>query len=267
MSVDTAAVETQYEDDRNLKARIALHARFSTNSYGWYRWVFDHLALPERARTVELGCGSGDLWVSSRDRVPSNWMITLSDFSIGMVRKAKDSLDGAPQDLAFMVIDAQAIPVPDGCLDAILANHMLYHVADRDHALQEMHRALKSHGCLYATTVGETHMKELWDLIEPFVPDIHDRTGAVSAGFTLENGTAQLSQFFTEVNRYDYPDDLAVTEVKPIIDYLRSSTTMTNTELSPNQWASIRRTVAAHIELKGAFHIHKASGLFVACYA
>ena len=55
----------QYRDSGNLKARIALHSRFSTNPYGWFRWVFDHLDLPPQNRLLELGCGAGDLWVEN----------------------------------------------------------------------------------------------------------------------------------------------------------------------------------------------------------
>ena len=36
----------QYGDISNLKARIGLHRRFSTNDHPWQRWVFDQFELP-----------------------------------------------------------------------------------------------------------------------------------------------------------------------------------------------------------------------------
>jgi hypothetical protein len=33
----------QYKTASNLNARIRLHQRFSTNPYGWHRWVFDQI--------------------------------------------------------------------------------------------------------------------------------------------------------------------------------------------------------------------------------
>ena len=51
----------QYRNAANLDARIDLHSRFSTNPLNWYRWLFDHLALPEGARVLELGCGPAKL--------------------------------------------------------------------------------------------------------------------------------------------------------------------------------------------------------------
>jgi hypothetical protein len=50
----------QYRDASNLDARALIHQRFSTNTYGWFRWVFDALLkLPANARILELGCGHG----------------------------------------------------------------------------------------------------------------------------------------------------------------------------------------------------------------
>ena len=44
----------QYRNASNLDARMQLHQRFSTNKYGWHRWVFDQLRLPAKARVLEL---------------------------------------------------------------------------------------------------------------------------------------------------------------------------------------------------------------------
>lgn len=40
----------------NLDAPIEIRRRFSTNSYGWFKWVFDTLnQLPKEANVLELG--------------------------------------------------------------------------------------------------------------------------------------------------------------------------------------------------------------------
>ncbi len=265
MGENQEAVRSQYATEQNLNARIALHARFSTNPYGWHRWVFDHLmAVPAHARILELGCGPADLWNTNRDRVPAGWALTLTDFSHGMLDAAREKLQTREHAPTFEVVDAQEIPYDDAAFDSVIANHMLYHVPDRPHALKEIRRVLEPKGKLYATTVGEAHMHELWALVAPYVDDIAERVGQVSRGFTLENGAEQLEQVFASVERHDYPDDLEVTEVQPVIDYLRSSTALSDSALTPNQWAAVRRQVAAHIEVKDAYYIHKSSGLFVA---
>ncbi|MGC9350039.1 MAG: class I SAM-dependent methyltransferase [Anaerolineae bacterium] len=264
-------VREQYRDNHNLNARIALHARFSTNPYGWQRWLFDRMVekLPSRARLLELGCGPADLWTANRDRIPCGWRATLTDFSSGMVRTARENLGDVKHPFTFSLADAQALPVADPTFDAIIANHMLYHVPDREGALREIVRALpqgqeKQGGWLFASTVGERHMYEMWELMTPYLADVHERTQSVSQGFTLENGGAQLSRYFSAVERYDYDDHLRVTEAEPIIAYLRSSTTLMNCDLDESMVAELREHISGEIEAHGAFHIRKASGLFVA---
>ncbi|HEX9839245.1 MAG TPA: class I SAM-dependent methyltransferase, partial [Anaerolineales bacterium] len=79
----------QYRDSSNLDARVVIHQRFSTNSYGWFKWVFDTLAdLPNNARILELGCGHALLWKENVNRIPAGWNITLSDLSSGMLDAA-----------------------------------------------------------------------------------------------------------------------------------------------------------------------------------
>lgn len=259
-------VKVQYASDRNLNARIALHADYSTNPYGWTRWLFDYLvdALPGTARMMELGCGPAGLWTANAARIPSGWSLTLSDFSAGMVAAAGENLAGLDRPVALAVADAQALPAPDAAFDGIIANHMLYHVPDRASALTEIRRVLKSGGVFFASTVGERHMQELWDLVAPYVPDVHTRVKAVSQGFTLENGGDQLKDHFDTVARHIYDDDLLVTEVEPLVAYLLSSNTLMGCTLGDEQLAAIRATAAARIRAEGAYRIHKASGLFVA---
>ncbi len=134
-------LQHQYQNASNLNARISLHARFSLNSYGWHPWVFDQFQLPPNARILELGCGSGALWLRNLERIPAGWDITLSDFSTGMVEDARHKLEGSTHPFTFQQMDAQSIPLPDASVDAVIANHMLYHVPDRNKAFSEIRRA------------------------------------------------------------------------------------------------------------------------------
>src|SRR5512138_1738048 len=185
----------QYRDSTNLDARVDNHLRFSTNPYGWFHWVFDTLEkLPANANILELGSGPGYLWSHCADRIPAGWRITLSDLSPGMVDAAWRNLVVLGRAFKFEQIDAQSIPYPDGSFDAVIANHMLYHVPDRAKAIQEIARVLRPGGHLIATTVGDHHLDELHEWLH--FAHMDKSFEEFSRAFTLENGMEQLTPFF-----------------------------------------------------------------------
>ena len=251
----------QYRNSSNLDARVVLHQRFSTNPYGWFRWVFDALLkLPEDATILELGCGPAYLWKENINRIPAGWRVMLSDLSPGMLDAAWRNLVVTGRGFQFKEIDAQLIPFEDETFDAVIANHMLYHVPDRARALSEIQRVLKSNGCLFATTIGKDHLKEISNWIRQMNPG----TDFVSFGspFTLDNGSEQLKQFFPQVTYSRYSDSLHVTEVKPIIDFILSASRAA--EISEEELANLENELEQKLKEKGKIFISKDSGLFEA---
>ena len=262
--VDEAQVRDQYQTDENLSSRIHLHARYSVNPTPWMDWVFDQLTLPQGGRVLEVGAGPGTLWEANQARLPRTETIIVTDLFPGMVSTARDSLAPNADRFTFGVVDAQDLPFPDGIFDTVLANHVLYHVPQRRRALNEIARVLRSGGTLYATTVGATHMRAMWRLLEPMVPDILTRVGSVTAGFTLDNGTALLGEVFDEVERRDYEDALAITAVDPVLGYLDSSLTMMGVEIAEAEREQLAAAIAARIAAASAFRVGKASGILIA---
>ena len=251
-------VDDQYRDSSNLTARIRLHKLFSTNGYGWHRWVFDHLTdLPGEARILELGCGRSDLWDENIDRIPPDWRITLSDLSPGMIEKAGANLEGSEVPFDYEVIDAQSIPYPEATFDCVVANHMLYHVPDRAKGIAEIHRVLKPGGLLFAAANGHGNMGELWDIVNTPVRAEFDR---VANHFRLEDGERELREVFQEVAVDRYPDALHVTDAEPVIDYINSL----GRKMNDRQASEIRRCVQDRIDCDGKFVIWKASGILTA---
>jgi ubiquinone/menaquinone biosynthesis C-methylase UbiE len=255
---DRQYLKKQYKDSTNLAARIQLHQRFSVSPYGWHPWVFDHFELPSCAQILELGCGPGYLWLDNRDRIPSGWEVILSDFSAGMLERTRLNLKGQPQ-IQFKIIDAQSIPFGVATFDAVIANHMLYHIPELPAALAEICRILKPAGIFYASTVGDQHLVEIGELIRKFDPALNSWGGAADA-FTLDNGMAQLSEWFTQVTLYRYEDALEVTDAKLLMDYIISGREYVPVE----KQAAFRKFLVREMEAgEGVIHITKDSGLFV----
>ena len=246
---------SQYVDDTRLRKRIAIHEKFSTSSQKWCQWLFDQMAFPRSPRILELGCGTGLFWQENRHRLPFGTELTLTDISEGMLQSAHQSLEGVP--FESRVADAQSLPFPDASFDLVIANHMLYHVPDIDLPVREIRRVLRPGGFLYAATNGIEHMREIFEL-----------TGKgfalrpVATRFSLENGATQLEKSFASMERRDFANDLAVTEVQPVIDYLESTAVEDN--LTSSQIDHAREIVSEAIARDGAFRIRKSTGVLIA---
>ena len=252
----------QYKTAANLSARMDIHILFSHNKHGWFPWVFDQYDLPPEARIIEMACGRGDLWRANMRRIPAGWKITLTDFSEGMVTETKSRLADAPRLFEFKQVDIQSIPFEDEQFDAVIANHMLYHVPDKSKAFREVLRVLKPNGKFYTTTVGENHMLELAQLVNRFYgsEQAYDFNGR-SLDFILENGAAQLEPFFKDVQLRHYEDSLDVTQADPLVNYVLSGRSR---EKLKEREEEFRAFVAKEIEARGAIHISKDSGMFIA---
>lgn len=251
-------VASQYQNPANLDARIRLHQRFSTNKLGWQRWIFDQFGLPLECRLLELGCGTGDLWLENIDRVPVGWEIMLSDYSPEMLKYAQHRLIGSRY-FRFCILDAQSIPFPSWSFEAVIANHMLYHLPDRVKAFTEIRRVLNPDGRFYASTNGEHHLQEIGELASRFDPQLASWLERQSNTFTLENGAEQLHPWFAQVTLHRYEDSLVVTEAAPLVDYILSG----RVKLPAEQQPEFARFIQQELERSGGkLHITKDSGVF-----
>ncbi len=261
-------LNSQYKDASNLNARIQLHERFSTNPYGWLCWLFDQLEVSPQCRILELGCGPGSLWSANIERIPAGWEINLSDLSQGMLEEARRNLTGGSHSFRFLSADAQQIPFEDASFDAVLANHMLYHIQDRESALLEIRRVLAPRGRFYASTVGTQHMHELHSLIERTYSDNTFGEGYFlwhndgTDSFVLENGQAQIEPYFEDVRLSRYNDALEITEADPLIAYIMSGRAASL--FSEREKAQFARSVEEELAQLGVVHITKDSGVFTA---
>jgi ubiquinone/menaquinone biosynthesis C-methylase UbiE len=251
----------QYRTPVNLNSRINLHLKYSTNKYGWFKWVFDRFQFSTGNRILELGCGPGDLWVENYKRIPEDCFIALSDFSMGMVTQTKETLLKIPCNFNYYVIDAPTIPFKDDLFDAVIANHCVYHFSDRLKAFSEIKRVLKPGGTFYSTTVGINHLLEIAELVTKFKIKIDDAFEREENPFTLESGGTQLRPWFGEVKIYRYADSLLVTEPEPLVDFVLSTAKF---GLNEDQRKEFTKFIKINIERKGgAFSIHKDSGIFI----
>jgi ubiquinone/menaquinone biosynthesis C-methylase UbiE len=247
VSESRALLEEQYRTADNLRARISLHERFSTSTLSYPRWVFNGYDFGDEADVLEVGCGDAMIWRENGDRIPDGWRLTLTDLSPGMVEEARAVLGERAQ---YAVADVQELPFDDASFDAVIANHMLFHVRDRERAHSELARVLRPGGRFTATTVGRDHLKELRELV-PVHGGLWSKT---RVRFTTETGAKELAPFFVDVEVEPYRDALEVTEAEPLLAFICS-----RGDVDEGALAAARSEIEQAIARSGSFHVTKAT--------
>lgn len=110
-----------------------------------YRFVGPLMA--ER-RVLDLGCGAG--YGSEILRQAGASGVIGLDIAAQAVAHAQVSYS-APG-TRFVVGDGQRLPLPDGCVDRVVAFEVLEHVEDREALVQEVHRVLRGKGIFILST-------------------------------------------------------------------------------------------------------------------
>ncbi|MBN1265016.1 MAG: methyltransferase domain-containing protein [Anaerolineales bacterium] len=258
---EPAFVDTQYQDTTRLNARLRLHQECSTNSYGWHRWLFDRLSFPPCARILELGCGTGAVWAENQDRLGQDLNLILSDRFLAMVKQARLKMKESVLSMQYAGIDAGAVPLETGSMDAVVANHMLYHAVNLPGVLAEITRVLKPGGVLYAATNGMDHLKEIDDLLARLDPALARYGNRMDSSFSLENGECVLQHYFREIKMTCYPDSLLVNDEHLLADYILSLGNKLSAEKEHEVRVKLREIMANN---GGILAVRKNSGVFEA---
>jgi ubiquinone/menaquinone biosynthesis C-methylase UbiE len=251
----------EYNDPSDLNTRISLQEQYSTNPYPWFRWLFDRLALAPHSRVLELGCGPGTLWLRNLDRFSETWQITLTDLAAGMIQHTRQKLRRSPLPFTFVVTNAANIPFAAETFDIVIIDGTLPHLPELDKSLADIRRVLRPGGTVYASTGGRSHLQELQELVQPFLPDVD--YGGASSYFDLESGADQLAGHFSSVTLHSYDDDLLFTQSEPILAYILSEGEA-NEKLVGERRAELVELLEQELRARGGITVTVHKGLFEA---
>ena len=208
-----SSLKTQYQNAGNISARINLHAMYSVNKQGWFRWIYEHKKI------LELGCGDGRLWVDNISNVVEAVhikKITVTDISEGMVNDARRNIECAIREASFTLnsnisqkfeygmADCQSIPYEDNTYDCIIANHVMFYCDNIDKAK------------------GENEIFSLEELVKEFDKRIVLAADNLYDKFGLEGGEELLDGYFERISMKRYDDYLLVDKADPLVEYILS---------------------------------------------
>jgi SAM-dependent methyltransferase len=214
--------QVQYRDGSKLSDRAQLHVKYSTARLSWFPCLSPQISWPTVARVLDVGCGTGWLWVEAAPSLPDDLDLTLTDLSIGMVRDALGRVSGRGRHrrVTGHVADVQQLPFTAEQFDVVVANHMLYHVPEPRLAVREMARVLRPEGVVLVATNGPAHLRELWEIRDEVFG------GGLGRWFTevfgIDNGGAMLREQFADVDWLPYDDRLICQDPDDVLTFMRS---------------------------------------------
>lgn len=252
----------QYTSARNLDARIALHRRFTpvgqdVLDFLWTRYVFTG-----EPRILDIGCGTGEFWLSAAAHLPNGGQLTLADRSIGMISRTRLSLHALPIDKRLVVADLTTLPFEGTVFDVTLAHFMLYHASDKVRALHELKRVAKPQGWLGIVLTAHANMSRI---VEKLVEAIPETTIVPSDAKVCNASTADplIRSVFRSVRRDDYEYTMNVTDPSYVVAYAKSLSSLQAAKLTTDQWQRYTAAVSDEIRTRGAFDVVKSSSLFL----
>jgi demethylmenaquinone methyltransferase/2-methoxy-6-polyprenyl-1,4-benzoquinol methylase len=150
----------------------------------WKRWFAATSGVREGDAVLDLAGGTGDIAALLLPLVGERGSVVIGDINAAMLRTGRDRLldRGFVRNLAYAQLDAEALPFPDASFDAVTIAFGLRNVTDKDAALREMHRVLKSGGRALILEFSAVRVPLLNKLYDFHSFKVLPRLGALIAG-------------------------------------------------------------------------------------
>lgn len=222
-------VQWEYASEERLAVRNETYRRL-VEGVNAEELAFAAVAEVAPTRVLEVGCGMGEF--AERVVRELGAEAVAVDISSRMIALSR------ARGLDARVADVEQLPFGDGAFDVVVANWVLYHVADLDRGVRELARVLRRGGRLVAATLGDGHMHELWEWLggEP--------TSGLS--FMAGNGTATLQPHFARVERRDALGTIVFPDAEAIRAYVAATTTRAHLAARVRDVDGPFRTASAH---------------------
>jgi demethylmenaquinone methyltransferase/2-methoxy-6-polyprenyl-1,4-benzoquinol methylase len=184
----------------------------------WRKKTVRALALPAKARVLDLATGTGDLAVAIAKKHTDAHVVGV-DPSVGMLAIGRRKAEKFAGRIEMLEGDAQALAFGDRAFDAACIAFGIRNVPDRARGLAEMRRVVRPGGRVCILELGEPRKGILGPLARFHVHHVVPRLGALLSGKKeyryLQRSIAAFPppEEFAEMMR---AAGLRVVEVKPL---------------------------------------------------
>lgn len=218
-------IRAVYGTPRNLASKHDVMRRWEVAPLPFEDWVLEKIGLAGQERVLDVGCGHSRFALpAARRLVGPNALAVGCDIAPGVLSELRTTVRDDQLPVLLLIADAQELPFLDESFDVVMANHMLYHVADIDKAVREASRVLRPHGCFVATTNGRDGMKEFHDVHVATMDELGiPYVSHTGSSFDLENGADHLDPAFEQVELHRFDDVVRAPDPEPLVAYSKAT--------------------------------------------
>jgi O-methyltransferase/aklanonic acid methyltransferase len=134
--------------------------------------LVDRAGLTPGQRVLDLAAGTGASLLPAAQHVGPSGRVVGVDLAAGMVAELREAIEVAGIGNAVaLVADAEDLPFPDDCFDAVLCGFGLFFFPDPRRALIESRRVLRAGGVIALSTFtrdGSASMDRIWQRISEY---------------------------------------------------------------------------------------------------
>lgn len=265
--VDAAYLRYQYDDAEKFRIRVDSHERFSEQPADFREWLLEQIPPAPRAKILDAGCGPGTYHPAL---AAAGANITACDYSGGMLAEAVAQAMRQGFQIAAVRASVKALPFAGQSFDTVMANHMLYHVADQRQALHELRRVLRPGGrAVFATNDAANCAR--FDALHSqaarslgYVPAVSDALRFTLDDLELVATAFPVARVLARPDAFLFPD--AASAVRYYASYQIDA--IEDRPADGSHRPQLIRVVAEAIEdiiaREGVFRVEKVAGCFVA---
>ncbi len=258
----------QYADSEKLRIRQEAHQLYSERTDNFMDWVLDHLDPQPGERIADVGSGQG---IYHPFLVRRGVQIVAVDASLGMLSEAAASARQDHLPVSVVQASAEALPLASGSCHRLMANHMLYHVADKIAALRELGRVVKPGGRLVLTTNSADNNERMSHMHAEAAAELGlqaDNRSPID-GFTLTSGEPLVRSVFPHTEVVIREDAFLFPTADAFMAYytsMRIDALMDGPRDGSHRQALaaiVRRKAQTIIDTEGVLRMSKSAGCFV----
>lgn len=199
-------------------------------------------------------------------------MLKYMDFSLEQIsdmmkNDSSDKRKSLDEQEQFLIDkrDAADFSYPVAGFDLIMVNHVLFYL-ERENRLQlykTIKSLLKEDGRFSCTLLGQTHMKQIHDLVTENYPEV--KFPFMNFDFFLENAKEEIESTFTVTSVEEQDNNLMVPDEEMVYNYITSFSEDCKQAASRDKDNLIEK-IREKMDENGYMYIHKSGGV-VMCKA